>query len=124
MLKPVGTSKRSPGSRTQGSPTAARRSRPALPAEAGYDPATVARYRKERGEDPPKDIHDRAWTQWRADRLTEYLAVLRGAVKAVGEDLVFSMAPGAPSWKRSWRGSMPGVRASCCWILISCHRTT
>jgi len=71
---------------------------PALPAEAGYDPATVARYRKEHGEDPPEDIHDRAWTQWRADRLTEYLAVLRGAVKAVGEDLVFSMAPGAPSW--------------------------
>ncbi len=71
---------------------------PALPAEAGYDPATVARYREEHGQDPPKDIHDRAWTQWRADRLTEYLATLRDAVKEVDGELVFSMAPGAPSW--------------------------
>ena len=71
---------------------------PALPAEAGYDPATVARYREEHGQDPPKDIHDSAWTQWRADRLTEYLATLRDAVKEVDTALVFSMAPGAPSW--------------------------
>jgi uncharacterized lipoprotein YddW (UPF0748 family) len=71
---------------------------PALPAEAGYDAATVARYREETGAEPPTDIHDAAWTQWRADRLTEYLAELRGAVKALDPDLVFSMAPGAPSW--------------------------
>ena len=71
---------------------------PALPAEAGYDPVTVARYEKETGAPPPRDIHDAQWTQWRADRLTDYLAVLRGAVKAVSPDLVFSMAPGAPSW--------------------------
>jgi len=71
---------------------------PALPAEAGYDPETVARYTAATGSPPPRDIHDAAWTQWRADRLTDYLAVLRDAVKAVSPDLVFSMAPGAPSW--------------------------
>lgn len=71
---------------------------PALPAEAGYDAATVARYREQFGADPPRDIHDRAWTQWRADRLTDYLGELRRAVKAIAPDLVFSMAPGAPSW--------------------------
>ncbi|MDA0948566.1 MAG: family 10 glycosylhydrolase [Planctomycetota bacterium] len=71
---------------------------PALPAEAGYDATTAALYREATGSAPPEDIHDAAWTQWRADRLTDYLAVLRSAVKAVSPDLVFSMAPGAPSW--------------------------
>ena len=71
---------------------------PALPAEAGYDAATAARYRKAVGTNPPQDIHDRAWTQWRADCLTDYLAELRSAVKAVRPHLIFSMAPGAPSW--------------------------
>jgi uncharacterized lipoprotein YddW (UPF0748 family) len=71
---------------------------PALPAEAGYDEVTVARYREDFGHNPPSDIHDEAWTQWRADRLTDYLAELRTAVKAISPDLVFSMAPGAPSW--------------------------
>lgn len=71
---------------------------PALPSEAGYDAATVARYRAQFGQEPPRDSHDKAWTQWRADILTEYLGVLRQAVKAISPDLVFSMAPGAPSW--------------------------
>ncbi|MCA8967574.1 MAG: family 10 glycosylhydrolase, partial [Planctomycetes bacterium] len=71
---------------------------PALPAEAGYDAATVARYRAEFGSEPPRDIHDPAWTQWRADQLTAYLAELRGAVKSISPQLVLSMAPGAPSW--------------------------
>ncbi|MBM4060741.1 MAG: hypothetical protein FJ265_06565 [Planctomycetes bacterium] len=71
---------------------------PALPAEAGYDAGTVARYRSQFGQDPPRDIHDKAWTQWRADLLTDYLAELRKAVKAISEDLVLSMAPGAPAW--------------------------
>ncbi|MFM1872852.1 MAG: hypothetical protein RL398_2274 [Planctomycetota bacterium] len=71
---------------------------PAMPAEAGYDADTVARYRAQFGEDPPRDIHDVQWTQWRADLLTEYLAELRQAIKAIGSDMVFSMAPGAPSW--------------------------
>lgn len=71
---------------------------PALPAEAGYDAKTVGEYRKAFGVDPPEDIHDARWTQWRADRLTDYLDELRGDVKKVSSDLVFSMAPGAPSW--------------------------
>lgn len=71
---------------------------PALPVEAGYDAATVALYRAETGSDPPRDIRDAAWIQWRADRLTDYLATLRAAVKGLSPDLVFSMAPGAPSW--------------------------
>ncbi|MEM8711290.1 MAG: family 10 glycosylhydrolase, partial [Planctomycetota bacterium] len=72
---------------------------PALPAEAGYDALTVARYRKEHGgAEPPRDFRDRAWTQWRADILTDYLSELRGAVKGVRPTLTFSMAPGGPSW--------------------------
>ncbi|WP_419191251.1 glycoside hydrolase family 10 protein [Saltatorellus ferox] len=72
---------------------------PALPAEGGYDPLTIARYRREhRRASPPEDIHDVAWTQWRADILTDYLAELRAAVKKVRPSLAFSMAPGGPSW--------------------------
>ncbi|MEM1448387.1 MAG: family 10 glycosylhydrolase [Planctomycetota bacterium] len=71
---------------------------PALPAEAGYDDRTSRAYRREKGRRPPEDIHDPEWTQWRADRLTDYLAKLRRAVKRVSEDHAFSMAPGGPSW--------------------------
>ncbi len=71
---------------------------PAMPCEAGYDKGTVAEWRKQFHRPPPDDIHDAAWTKWRADRLTDFLAKLRAAVKDAGRDLVFSMAPGAPGW--------------------------
>jgi len=71
---------------------------PALPAEAGYDAKTIARYRAEHHADPPADFHDDAWTRWRAGLLTDYLGELRRSVKAVSSELAFSMAPGGPAW--------------------------
>lgn len=71
---------------------------PAMPCEAGYDAATSAAWKAKTRKDPPKDPRDAAWTQWRAERLTDYLEELRDAVKRVDPELVFSMAPGAPGW--------------------------
>lgn len=71
---------------------------PALPCEAGYDSGTAAAWKKITRKDPPKDPRDAAWTQWRAELLTDYLAALREDVKRIDDNLVFSMAPGAPSW--------------------------
>ncbi|MBI1292860.1 family 10 glycosylhydrolase [bacterium] len=71
---------------------------PAMPTLGGYDPKTVAKYRAEFGVDPPKDIKDKAWVQWRADILTEWLASLRRRVKAIDSDIVISMSPSYYSW--------------------------
>lgn len=71
---------------------------PALPSEAGYNPEIVAAYKAETGRDAPSDTKEPRWLAWRAERLTKYLTELRAEVKAVRADLVFSMAPGAPSW--------------------------
>ncbi|MCY3001528.1 MAG: family 10 glycosylhydrolase [Planctomycetota bacterium] len=71
---------------------------PALPCEAGYNPEVVAAYKAETGREAPKDPKEPRWLAWRAERLTEYLRDLREEVKAVRPGLVFSMAPGAPSW--------------------------
>ncbi len=71
---------------------------PALPSEAGYNPEIVAAYKAETGRDAPSDTKEPRWLAWRAERLTKYLQELRAEVKAVRADLVFSMAPGAPSW--------------------------
>ncbi|MFM7296384.1 MAG: family 10 glycosylhydrolase [Planctomycetota bacterium] len=71
---------------------------PALPSEAGYNPEIVAAYKAETGRAAPSDTKEPRWLAWRAERLTKYLTELRAEVKAVRADLVFSMAPGAPSW--------------------------
>lgn len=71
---------------------------PALPCEAGYNPQVVAAYKADTGRDAPKDPKEPRWLAWRAERLTEYLQELRAEVKAVRPGLIFSMAPGAPSW--------------------------
>ncbi|MFM7428078.1 MAG: glycoside hydrolase family 10 protein [Elainella sp.] len=65
---------------------------PALPSEGGYDDYTQQLYRREFGA-PPAHCKQQAWLQWRADRLTEFLARLRKAVKTVNPELLISMAP-------------------------------
>lgn len=66
---------------------------PALPSEAGYDSTTRARYRAETGMDAPTNTKDQRWLQWRADKLTDWLARLRQTVKARKSSLVFAMSP-------------------------------
>ncbi|MCC6545983.1 family 10 glycosylhydrolase [Candidatus Sumerlaeota bacterium] len=71
---------------------------PALPSTAGYDAATIARFRAEKKKEPPASIDDLEWIQWRADILTNFLAELRKKVKAANPQLMFSMAPSPYDW--------------------------
>ncbi|MBD2100880.1 family 10 glycosylhydrolase [Leptolyngbya sp. FACHB-261] len=71
---------------------------PALPAEAGYEPSTLIRFRAEFGQAPPANPKDSAWLQWRADQLTDFLARLYSQIKAIRPQLVVSMAPSVYPW--------------------------
>lgn len=72
---------------------------PAMPVEAGYDPATVAIYREEHGgQDPPSNPRDYAWIEWRADRLTRFFADVRDAVRAHGDHLTVAASPSLWPW--------------------------
>ncbi len=66
---------------------------PALPVAGSYDPHTKQRYNDEIGSDPPENENDSQWVQWRANILTEFVANLYHAVKAINSNLVVSMAP-------------------------------
>ncbi len=71
---------------------------PALPTLAGYDEATVERYREEFGTDPPADIKDPEWVQWRADILSDWLEDLYERVKEVDPNLIVSSSPSPYDW--------------------------
>jgi len=66
---------------------------PALPSIAGYDPYTVEQYRAEFGEDPPTDFKDPNWVQWRANRLSGFVAQWRAELKAIDPTLFLSSSP-------------------------------
>jgi uncharacterized lipoprotein YddW (UPF0748 family) len=87
---------------------------PATPFNGGYDAETVAQFKAEYGQTPPhlphrfwsNQLSDQppthpAWIQWRdfrAAKLTDFLARLRASLKAVHPDLVLSMAPSVFPW--------------------------
>ncbi|MEB3348856.1 MAG: family 10 glycosylhydrolase [Cyanobacteriota bacterium] len=64
-----------------------------LPSSFGYDPFTVALYRKDTGGLPPADPQDPAWVQWRADRLSAFLVQLRQAIRSANPRAVVSLSP-------------------------------
>ena len=66
---------------------------PALPAAAGYDRETQAKYQTESGCTVPTNCKNKQWIQWRADILTEFLATLYQQVNAAKPDLIFSLSP-------------------------------
>ncbi|MGM3305207.1 glycoside hydrolase family 10 protein [Anabaena sp. WFMT] len=71
---------------------------PALPSEGGYDQGTVNRYRQQFQKNPPRNHKDKHWLQWRANILTDVLALLYQEVKAINPDLLVSMAPNIYDW--------------------------
>jgi uncharacterized lipoprotein YddW (UPF0748 family) len=72
---------------------------PALPVEAGHNPGLLAAYANAHGGNaPPAADKDLAWTQWRADLLTEYLRTLRTALKAAKPSTTLSIAPSAQTF--------------------------
>ena len=66
---------------------------PALPTSAGYDTDTVERYKAAFGKHPPNNSRDKQWIQWRADRLTDFLAKLYHQVKAIKPNAIVSLSP-------------------------------
>ncbi len=80
-----------------------------LPREFGYDPYTVALYRKETGREPPANAEDAAWVKWRADRLTAFMERLARAVRRTRPGTIVSISPNyyAFAYKmqlQDWRG--------------------
>jgi uncharacterized lipoprotein YddW (UPF0748 family) len=64
-----------------------------LPREFGYDPFTVALYRKETGKAPPANPADPAWVKWRADKITAFMDRLSKAVRARRPGAIVSISP-------------------------------
>lgn len=64
-----------------------------LPREFGYDPYTIALYRKETKKAPPKDVADAAWMKWRADKITVFMSQLQQAIKRSRPQAIVSVAP-------------------------------
>ncbi|MDZ7962127.1 MAG: glycoside hydrolase family 10 protein [Aulosira sp. DedQUE10] len=65
-----------------------------LPSELGYDPYTVALYKKEHGGRAPSgNFKDPEWVAWRANKITDYMKRVFTAIKAVKKDCIVSVAP-------------------------------
>ncbi len=64
-----------------------------LPREFGYDPFTVALYRKETGREPPANEAEPSWVKWRADRITAFMEQLAKAVRKARPGAIISISP-------------------------------
>lgn len=65
-----------------------------LPSELGYDPYTVALYKKEhRGQAPSKDPKNPEWVRWRANKITDFMKRTFTAIKASKKNCIVSVAP-------------------------------
>ncbi len=72
---------------------------PAVPSLAGYDPYTVAEYKKQHNRlAPPVNHLDSNWIQWRAKRLNAFGKDLYQSVKAAKPNVTVSMAPSIYPW--------------------------
>ncbi|NET55790.1 MAG: family 10 glycosylhydrolase [Symploca sp. SIO2E6] len=65
-----------------------------LPSDLGYDDFTVNLYQQEhQGKLPPTDSKDPEWISWRANKVTDFLKQLAGAVKDRKEEVIISISP-------------------------------
>lgn len=64
-----------------------------LPSDFGYDPYTVAAYKRETGQSPPSNPRDSEWLRWRADKITGFMSSLQKKIKAEKPDHVISVSP-------------------------------
>jgi len=62
--------------------------------DCGYDSTTIELYKAENdGNEPPQNISDSGWIRWRADKLTEFVAMFYDSLKSVNPDIIISNAP-------------------------------
>ncbi len=73
---------------------------PAMPAEGGYDSATLALYKQQTGKDAPADYKEPSWLQWKADQLSAFGKSLYNDVKKQKPDCIVSWAPSIYPWSK------------------------
>lgn len=74
---------------------------PALPVTGGYDRKTRLLYAVQHaGVDPPRDPHNAAWVQWRADRLSRFAQRAYRELKALDPALCVSWSPSVYPWSK------------------------
>ncbi|MEH2067270.1 MAG: glycoside hydrolase family 10 protein [Nostoc sp.] len=65
-----------------------------MPVQFGYDRFTVELYQQEhQGKSPPNDPFNPEWIRWRADKITDFMAEIYQAVKAVKPEVKISLSP-------------------------------
>ncbi|MCF7741086.1 MAG: family 10 glycosylhydrolase [Candidatus Marinimicrobia bacterium] len=61
--------------------------------DCGYDSLTINLYKQEHdGSEPPTDISDQEWVQWRADKLTEFVGRFYDSLKTTNPETIISNA--------------------------------
>ena len=74
---------------------------PACPSLAGYDPWTIKLYQEQHGgESPPEDYFDKAWVNWRADLLNEFMRRMHRELKQEWPQKTISAAPSIYPWSK------------------------
>ncbi|MEB3232350.1 MAG: family 10 glycosylhydrolase [Leptolyngbyaceae bacterium] len=72
-----------------------------MPVELGYDPYTVAYYQETHGgQDPPTDVNDPDWVQWRADMITQLMGQIVTAVRQINPNCHISLSPNPQPFAR------------------------
>ncbi|MDV3002007.1 MAG: hypothetical protein N5P05_003613 [Chroococcopsis gigantea SAG 12.99] len=66
---------------------------PAMPIAAGYNQAVIKQYEKDLQTGKIPAENEPLWIQWRADRLTDFLAKIYREVKNINPRLIVSMSP-------------------------------
>ncbi|MBD6615146.1 glycoside hydrolase family 10 protein [Komarekiella sp. 'clone 1'] len=65
-----------------------------MPVQFGYDTFTVDLYQQEhQGKSPPSNPFNSEWMRWRADKITDFMAEIYQAVKAVKPNAKISLSP-------------------------------
>ena len=73
---------------------------PAMPAEGGYDTATLALYKSETGKAAPALFNEPGWLQWKADKISVFGKSLYTLVKNTRSNCIVSWAPSIYPWSK------------------------
>jgi uncharacterized lipoprotein YddW (UPF0748 family) len=73
---------------------------PAMPAEGGYNKATLQRYQQYSGQQNKPSSGDSLWLQWKANELSSFGKSLYQAVKKAKPNCIVSWAPSIYPWSK------------------------
>jgi len=70
-----------------------------MPVQFGYDRFTIDLYQQEhQGKSPPSNPFNAEWMRWRADKITDFMAEIYQAVKAVKPKARISLSPNSQAF--------------------------